>query len=141
VELRRRARLAYDELGAAAADVDHERALAPRPCRGRAEEGQPRLLAAGDRARVDPEAIAHLRLELAAVGAVADGAGRHRDDPLGAVLVDRHAEAGERLEHPLDRRVRQPSRRVDALTEAGDDRAAIDLAQGRPVGIGDEQSR
>ena len=54
-------RLADHELGRAAADVDHEQPLAGgRVARGgRAEEGQPRLLVAAQRAGVEPVALAH----------------------------------------------------------------------------------
>ena len=50
-----------------------------RPAGG-AEEGQPRLLVAGDRARVDAEALPQRGAELLAVVGVAHRAGRHGHD-------------------------------------------------------------
>ena len=60
---------------------------AARPCRrpaGGAQVGQPRLALAGDRLRLEAEALAQLALELGAVGGVAHRARQHRDHALGA---------------------------------------------------------
>src|SRR5437763_1133529 len=75
-----------DVLGAAASDVDHERLVPGAAARG-AEEREPSLLVAGDRLRLDVEALAQEAAELVAVLGVTDGAGGDRDDPARAVVV------------------------------------------------------
>jgi hypothetical protein len=62
---------------------------------GRAEEGERRLLGAGDLARVDAEALTHRLGERRAVARVAHRAGQHRDRRVGPMLVDRRAVALE----------------------------------------------
>jgi hypothetical protein len=132
------ARRADHELGAAAADVDHERRGVARSCRGRAQEGELGLLVTADGSRVDVEALAQRPEQVAGVGAVAHGARGHRDG-VGAVRVDQLAVAGDRVEHALDRRRREPPAAVDALAEAGDGRAPLELADAPAVDLRDEQ--
>ena len=52
--------------------------------------------------------------------------------PLAAVALDRLRVAGERVEHAPLRRLAEAAGRVDALAEAGDDRAAVELRPRRP---------
>ena len=82
---------ADDQLGRAAADVDHQGRLGGRLLRGGAEVGEPRLLLAVEDPGREREPLAQLGDEGAAVGGVADGAGRDRVDRLGARLLDRAA--------------------------------------------------
>ena len=134
---------ARDELGRAAADVDHEqrRRVAAVAGGGRPEVGQPRLLVAAERAPVEAEAVAHRRGELRAVGRVADRGRQHGDAALAAVALDRLRVALERVEHAPLRRVAEPAGRVHALAEAGDDRAAVELLDAAGADVGDEQAR
>ena len=129
------------ELGAAAADVDHERRLAVAArAGGGAEEGQPRLLVARDRAGVDPEALAQLVAELLAVGGVAHRAGGHGDDALGAVARRSLAVArASVVEHALHRGVGEAAARVDALAEPGDLGPPLELAHRPVLHLGHEQ--
>src|SRR3954470_19407120 len=88
VEVRIGARPPDHELRAAAADVDHERRLIAVAASARsAEEREPRLLVAADRARLEAEPLAQGRAELLAVLAVAHGARGERDDLLCAMLL------------------------------------------------------
>ena len=116
---------ADDELGRAAADVDHQQRL-PASARGdgRAEEGQPRLLVAGQRARV--EAVA-LRARARRTRRRWRRRARPRSSPrraLAAVRLDRLARTARapRTRAPAARRRARPVR-VDALAEPRDDRA------------------
>ena len=74
-----------------------------------AEEGQPRLLLAGDRADVEPVPLADPRLELLAVGGIAHGARGHRDRPRRRARP-RARGRREACEDPLHRVVRKPAR-------------------------------
>jgi hypothetical protein len=127
VEVRLAAAAPHDQLGAPAADVDHDRERPGLAGGGRAQEREPRLLVAGDRAGVDPEALAHRSAELVAVGAVAHGARGDGDRSLGAVLVDRGAVLGQGREDALHGGVGEPARSVDAVAEPRDLRAAVEL--------------
>jgi hypothetical protein len=137
--------VADHELGRAAADVDHD----DGPCgvdgalaRG-AHERQARLLVAGDRAGVEAELVAHAAGEVGAVRGVAYSAREDGDGALGPELVDRRPVVAEDGDDPLDRLGREPAGGVDALAEARDDRAPLELVDraGRRLDVGDEQAR
>ena len=66
------------------------------------QEGEPRLLVAGDGPRVDPVALAQQVGELLPVLGVPHGAGGHADDGLGAVPVEQLAVARDGVGHALD---------------------------------------
>jgi hypothetical protein len=141
VERGRRARPADHELGAAAADVDHERLGGrSRACGRGAEERQPRLLVAADRARVDAEALAQLAPELLAVGAVAHRAGGHRHHVVRAVPVDQPAVLLERRVDALHGAVGKLPARVDAFAETRHLRAPLDLLDTAVAHLRDEQA-
>jgi hypothetical protein len=137
--------VADDELGRPAADVDDDDG--PGRVGGtlarRARERQVRLLVARDRARVEAEIVADAAGEVGAVGGVADGAREDRDRALRAQLVDRGAVLREDGDDTLDRLGREAAAGVDALAQAGDDRAALELLDraGRRVDVRDEQAR
>jgi hypothetical protein len=136
--------VADDELGRPAADVDHDDGPGGvgRPLARRAAERQPRLLVAGDRARVEAELAADPLGEVRAVGRVADRARQDGDGAPRAELVDGRAVVAQDGGDALDGLRRQPTVRVDALAQAGDDGAAVELLDrgGRRVDVGDEQA-
>ena len=118
---------ADDQLGRAAADVDHQRRLARRLLRGGAEVGEPRLLLAAEHPRREREALAQLGDEGVAVGGVAHRAGRDRHDGVGfGLLVERHV-VGDRLAGRLDRLRGELAGEVDATAEPRHPAAPLDL--------------
>ena len=133
VEARRLPGKADHVLGAAAADVEHERRAA-LPAGRRAEEREPRLARRRRSPRVSkPCRRSHRGAERGAVGGVAHGAGGHRHAPLRAVLVGQLAVVARAA------RARVPSRpsssRPVASTpfpEPGHVGAALDLAPAGP---------
>ena len=82
------------------------------------------LLVAGERAALEPEAVAHRRGERRAVRGVAHRGGHHRGARLALVRGDLAGVALERGEHARLRRVAEPAGRVDALAQPRDDRLA-----------------
>ena len=78
--LRHAAALAQDQLGAAAADVDHEDALGMRPSALHAQVNQARLLLAGDHLDGRRESFEARAQEFLLVDGVAQGAGSHGAD-------------------------------------------------------------
>ena len=88
----RRAPGADDELGRAAADVDHDRRLdGGGTARHRAEERQLRLFVAAQHLRVEPQLVAHPIRERGPVRRVADRRGEHGEVRLALVGVDLRA--------------------------------------------------
>ena len=133
-----------DELGGAAADVDHDRRLGRRrPAGHRAQERQLRLFLAAEHARVEAVVVAHARGELGAVGGVAHRRGEHGEVGLAAVLVDRLAVLGERREDALAGLRGERAAGVDAVAQPGDLRAARRAPRPRRsrVDVGDQQPR
>ncbi len=131
-----------DELGGAAADVDHDGGLRGVLAVGhRAEERELGLLVPGERAGVEAVVAAHALRERGPVGRVAHGGGEHREVGLAAVAVDQRAVVGEHSAGPLDSLGGEPPVRVHARAEAGDAREAHKLGHG-PLGcdVGDEQA-
>ena len=123
---------ADDELGRAAADVDHQGAIdaAGRPADG-AAVGEPRLLGAVEDPGVEREALAKLGDEGARVVGVAHGAGGDRGHHVGPQrLVDRDVLA-DRVADVLDRLGGELVRGVDAAAEPGHRRAALELGDVR----------
>src|SRR5215212_2685074 len=142
VEGRVRARPAEHELGAAAADVDYEQRIpALRAVARRAEERQPGLLVARDRARLDAVPLGELLAELLAVRRVADRARRHAHDRVGAVLVDQLAVRPDRFVHALHRRRAELARGVDPLAEPGYLRAPLEFLDAPAEDVRYEQAR
>jgi hypothetical protein len=136
------ARRADHELGAPAADVEHEeRVAARRPPAGGAQEREPRLLVAGDRARVDVEALGQLAPELLAVPRVPHSARGDGDDALRAVGVDRLPEGLDDREDTLDGGGPQAAGGVDSLAEARDLGPALELLHPSAHDVRHEQPR
>src|ERR687895_855706 len=108
---------AGDVFGAASADVDHERVGAGLAVGGGAEEGEPGLLVAGDRASVDAEAVADLLAEGGAVLGIAHGASGDADDLVGAEPVEHFAVDGEGLADAGDGCVGEPAGGLYALAD------------------------
>jgi hypothetical protein len=119
---------ADDELGAAAADVDHDERAGPVAARRRrAEEREPRLLVARDDVGVEREAVVEHLAELVAVGGVAGSAGGQGDRPLGLQIVEHLLVVGQPVRHALNRAVGEAAGGVDALAEARHLRQALEL--------------
>ena len=148
---------ADDELGGAAADVDHDGWLGgglptqpSGPCFASldrsaghgAEERELRLFVAAEDAGVEVKVLAHTRGEVGPVGGVAHGGGEHGEVGAGAVGVDRGAVVLERAKDPLDGLLGEGAVRVDAVAEAGDVRASEQLVHRSAVrvDVGDQQA-
>ena len=110
---------ADDQLGRAAADVDHQRRHAGRVLAGGAEVGEARLFLAVEDAGREGEALAQLGDEGAAVGGVAHGAGRDRVDVLDPGLAADRDVVGDRRAGRLDRLGRELARRGRRRGPAG----------------------
>ena len=101
-------RRAERDLGAAAADVDHDRGLAADVDRvGRGEMDEPRLLGAGDDAHADADVAMHGGEEVRAVLGFADRARGRGDDLVDAVGFGQPLELRQRLHRGRDARDRQ----------------------------------
>ena len=127
------------QLGAAAADVADDEWAVRLARGGHAAQGHARLLLA----RQQPCAHAALALqppqELPAVACVANGAGGDQQRPIRVQLARPCRIAGDALEHPPHRRLRQLAARVDAIAEPGDPQQPLDLGD-RPAGdVGHQQ--
>ena len=108
---------------------------------GGADVGEPRLLLAVEHPRREREALAQLGDEGVAVGGVAHGAGRDRDDLLDACLsTDLHV-VGDRLAGRLDRLGGELPREVDAAPEPGHPALPLDLDDAPARHVGDQQPR
>ena len=132
--------VADDQLGRAAADVDHEHGLDRGPFGGGADVGQPGLLLAVEDPRREREPLAQLGDEGVAVVGVADGAGRDR---IG--LLDAGGVAGPDVlgDHPaglLDRLRGQLPGEVDPAPEPGDPTLALEPIDAAVGDVGDEQA-
>ena len=97
---------ADDQLGRAAADVDHQCRLGWRRLGGGTEVGQPRLLLAVEDPGREREPLPQLGDEGAAVVGVADRTGRDRVDRLGAELLEDPDVTPDRGTDVLDRLAR-----------------------------------
>ena len=118
---------ADDQLGAAAADVDHEAALGRGPAERGSAVGQPGLLAAAEDARVEREALAQLGGEGARVVGVANGARRDRGHSLRSQLLVAADVVADRAADVVDRVGRELARRVDAAAQPRHAALALDL--------------
>ena len=130
-----------DELGGAAADVEHERRpLELAVARDAAERQLGLVLAAEELGR---EAVAPFDLseERLAVLRVPDRAGRNQERPLGAEALRLPPVVGEHVPHACDREREQAPARIHALAEAGDLLPRNDVLHAAVVDVGDEQPR
>ena len=127
-------------LGAAAADVDHERLprRAPRPAvaprKVSRASSSPEIVRASM-----PKRALDLVAELGAVLGVAHGAGGDRDHALRAEPVDRLAIVGERRRHTAHGVVRQAAARLEPLAEPGHRGAPVELGDGSVLDVRDQQ--
>ncbi len=116
----RRATDADDELGRAAADVDHDRGLGGRrPTGHRSEEGQLGLLLAAQDPGVQSVTLADPAGEVLTVGGIAHRRGHDGQVGLAVVGIDLPAVVGERLEDPADGLLRQRPAGIHSLPPAG----------------------
>ncbi len=136
-----RSAVADDQLGRAAADVDHQCRPGGGVLGGGAEVGQPRLFGAVEDAGREREALTQLGDEGRAVAGVADGAGGDRVDGPDAELPDRRHVLADRRAGVLDRLGREAAREVDAPAQPGDRAAPLDRADPAPLHVGHEQPR
>ncbi len=92
---------AEDDLGRAAADVDHSDLALHRVAEGLrgADEGQPPLLLAAEDLDREARLLGHPRGDLLAVGRLADRRGRDRADRLGAELAGEADLSGDDLRY------------------------------------------
>ena len=119
--------VADDQLGRAAADVDHQGGLDRRPFRGDADVGEAGLLLAVEDPRRKRESLAQLGDERVAVLGVADSAGRDRVGRLDSGrLADPHV-VGDHIAGRLDRLRRQLTGEVDSAPEPGHPTLALTL--------------
>ena len=135
---------AEDQLGGAAADVEHQQRLgqpAAGPGRpGEATAAPPRRRSSTSGCDADP--FLDAGDELLGVLGVAGGRGRAEPDRLDVVLARRSRHVLlDRGEHPLQRGLRDPPGAVDALAEPDDAHLAdeVDARAGVGVEVGDEQ--
>ena len=124
-----------DELGRAAAEVDHERVGAAD-----AAPGQLRLLLAREQARPEPVASLDLVQELLAVFGVADGARRDEQDARRVELARDQPIVGERLPRARERGGEKAPTLVDALAEPDDPGLPVELIEAAGVDVGHEQA-
>ena len=132
---------ADDELGRAAADVDHEVRLGLGEPDRRARELEARLLLAAEELGPHAEQLLDRIEEVVAVGGVARRAGRGGAHAGDAVTRDRFLVLADDVERARDRFGVEPAGLVHALAEPRDPRAPVDRGQRRPstVDLGDEQ--
>ena len=129
-----------DHLGRAAADVQEQRPLGGRRALQDAQADQARLFGPGDDLHRQSRGRADGPQELRAVGGLADGAGRHRADPLRPGALRELLEALQCGRASRDRVRREPSGAED-LRPQPDGRAILG-AHGEgaiPAGVGDLQ--
>ena len=130
--------LERDELGRAAADVEHERSgldLAD------ASQHQLRLFVAAQQLRCEPVRPLDLAEERLAVLGVANGARRDEQRPLGAEPLRLAPVVGQDVANAGDGEGEEAVALVDPFAEPGDLGATDDLAQPAVVDVGDEQAR
>ena len=135
-----------DELGGAAADVDHDGGLRGVLAVGhRAEERELGLLVPGEGAGVEAVVAAHALRERGPVGRVARGGGEHGEVGLAAVAVDQGAVVGEHRAGPLDSLGGEPPvastpapRRVtrERRTSSATDPVGCDVGDEQAGGVG-----
>ena len=122
---------ADDQLGRAAADIEHagRAAVVPVAVAGRPEETEPRLVVALDYAGLDGEAVGDHRRELLAVGGVPAGAGHHANPPVH--VADRVDLPRVGLKHVVDAVHGIPGEQARGVDARGKPR---DLAPARQFG-------
>ena len=129
------------QLGRAAADVHDHHSVEVVAAEGRAGEGEPRLLLAGEQPRREAVAPLDLAEEGLAVLGVPHGAGRDAEDALGAELLDPPAVLAEDVADARDREGEEPPARVDALAEARDLLAALECVERAVADVRDQEPR
>ena len=129
-----------DDLGGAAAHVQHRDGRELRKGARGAPKRQLGLGFARDHAVVEAQLVADAARELRRVGRVARGAGGADDDGFGAERVGFLAVGAERRHRPLHRRIREAPRAVDAFAQPSKAVLLVDRRQ-RPVRrhVGHEQ--
>ena len=125
-----------DQLGRAAADVEHERS------RGRlhAAARQPSLVVAAQETRREAVAPFDLAEERLAVLRVPHRARRDRERALGAELLERTSVVAEDVAHARDRNGEEALARVDAFAQPRDVGLAVQLVDAPVDDVGDEQA-
>jgi hypothetical protein len=116
-----------DQLGRAAADVEHERVVVHRAAVGDAAARELGLLVAAQQAGREAVAPLDLAEEGLSVLRVADRAGADREHTLRAELLKLAPVIRERVSHARDWKWQQFAPLVDALAEPCDDRVPRDL--------------
>ena len=126
-----------EQLGRAAADVEHERRVVEG---AEAAPGQLGLVVAREQARreaVRPLDLAEKRL---AVLRIADGARRDCERALATERLGLSPEIGEHVPYARDRHRKQAPPSVDAFAQPRDDGAPDDLLDAAVLDVGDEQA-
>ena len=131
------ARLADDQLGRTAADVDHEHRAGPAV--GRAAKAELCLLLTGEQPRREAVAPLDLPEERLAVLSIAHGARGDEQRALGTRLLNPPTVVGEDVPHPSDRKREEPAPEVDALAQTRDLDAFFDLLDAPVHDVGDEE--
>ncbi len=129
-----------DQLGRAAADVEHEGLVADCASVRDTAPRQLRFFLAGEQPRREAVAPLDLAQERFAILGVANGARPDREHALGAEPLCLAAVLGEHVPHPRDRQRQQLAALVDALAEPRDLRVARDFLDASVVHVGDEQT-
>ena len=135
---------AEHELRRAPTDVDDEERSGRVEVGGGTEEGELRLLLAGEQLGCHAERVVRAREELVAVARVARGRCRSRAYALDSVLVERGPVLAQYVDGARDGFRCEYARAVDTLTQARDAHAPVERAQLRvapvSVDVGDEQA-
>ena len=129
-----------DQLGRAAADVEHERPVAERAAVRHAAAGELGLLRAAEQARREAVAPLDLAEEGLAVLGVADGARPDRQHALGAESLELAAEVGEDVADTGDRQRQQLAPLVHAFAEPSDHGPPRDLVHALALDVRDQQA-
>ena len=129
-----------DQLGRAAADVEHQREIAAEiDQRGTAGDCQLGLRLAADDGDVEPGLGARPLQELVRVGGEPAGLGGDQTGADHLVPPDLGRTHFQRIDRALDGGLRQTAARGDALTEPDDARERVDHLETAPRGARDQQ--
>jgi hypothetical protein len=131
----------HHELRRAAADVHDDAAGAERPAGADAPDRERGLVLAPQEQGLEAVAPLDLPQEGLAVLRVADRAGGDGEDALGAVALGDAAVVGEDVPDARDRDRQQPATTVDALPQARDREAPVDVVERPVLDVGHEQAR
>ena len=130
-----------DQLGRAAADVEHDGLVADRAAAHDPAAGELRLLLAGEQPSREPVAPLDLAEKGLAVVGVTHRARCERQDALGAEPLELAAVVAEHVSHARERDRQELSALVDAFAEPRNHLLAGDLVHLPVADVRDEESR